>query len=160
MSAKLLSQSRPASSLTLPEHGAYVNSPLSLSRPPRAPEGLQLSALGSRTPRADRRGTSAGHSSARPPGRSSLSASCGSAPPRERRQRKLSLPVIPQQQSLTFPIVRSGLARGLVGRTWAGEPTMAYLQSAAASGINFHGSQLLTGRGKEIVSVCSGAFRE
>ena len=50
MSAKLLSQSRPASSLTLPEHGAYVNSPLSLSRPPRVPEGLPLPPAGARTP--------------------------------------------------------------------------------------------------------------
>ncbi|XP_043201509.1 pleckstrin homology domain-containing family G member 5-like isoform X3 [Amphibalanus amphitrite] len=147
MSAKLLSQSRPASSLTLPEHGVYVNSPLSLSRPPRVPEGLTLSALGQRTPRPDRRARSPGRSPGRPPGRVSLSASCGSAPPRERRHRKLSLPVIPQQQSLTFPIVRNGVARGLLGRTWAGEPPpVAYLQGAAPSSINFHGSQFLTSR--------------
>ncbi|KAF0293613.1 hypothetical protein FJT64_008623 [Amphibalanus amphitrite] len=153
MSAKLLSQSRPASSLTLPEHGVYVNSPLSLSRPPRVPEGLTLSALGQRTPRPDRRARSPGRSPGRPPGRVSLSASCGSAPPRERRHRKLSLPVIPQQQSLTFPIVRNGVARGLLGRTWAGEPPpVAYLQGAAPSSINFHGSQFLTSRGKGLVS--------
>ncbi|KAF0288257.1 Kinesin-like protein KIF16B [Amphibalanus amphitrite] len=91
--------------------------------------------------------TCPGRSPGRPPGRVSLSASCGSAPPRERRHRKLSLPVIPQQQSLTFPIVRNGVARGLLGRTWAGEPPpVAYLQGAAPSSINFHGSQFLTSR--------------